>query len=112
MRNALPIERICSGNVRGNAERFGYSRKAFIVRPKLGRRVKKARGNQMRVSQADASAVKRADFDHLSNFADLRNAYPRQKVQPCKGLHPIAERSQGQFRNDEWMDRNVARLEL
>jgi len=66
----------------------------------------------MRIGEADTSTKKGAHLNHLSYFADLRNAHPRQKVQPGKRFQALTERAQGQFRNDERMDRDIPRFEL
>src|ERR1700730_13780908 len=95
-----------------NAKTSGGLAQSFISCPQKRGRVDKDRGYQMCVSQTDPQAVQTERFNHQPYLAHMRHSHLWQKVQQCKRLGTLLQRSQSQFRNDKRVNYDVPLVKM
>ena len=69
------------------------------------------RGDQVGIHQSDALIVQFTGFHHMPDFADCSSRYPRQRIEKKKTSLPIAQGTQGQFRNNKRVHHNASSAE-
>jgi addiction module HigA family antidote len=67
-----------------------------------------ARCDEVRIDQADAPAIEGVRLNHPADFVESSNLHCRQIIQVFQLYCPLFQRTQGQFGDDEGVDKDLS----